>query len=739
MDMAAYLPVERPLITSSNPRLDVHGLTPTEIAQIQQVLARAERANEIVAKKTRQRKDEYEHLKSQVEAAERIMKSYHGGTAKEKKNLCHICFRVNVGLTVSHMCCLCQRKFCSSCGCRVKTGTKPGTPMEWTCALCYKEHRYMSLSGDWLSGRNQCNLSVSPGSAFSATSKTLSRSCGDLLDCIGSELNPTGDLDSMGTCGRILIQLGYLEAQCSLIVTIICAEGLNYTDVKDRKCSINPYAKMYLLPEKSVKMKRRTATLQETDNPAWKRCFKYEKISPGELKTRSLEISVWSLKKQKPRNMKRQLGQVTIDLSEVPLDNYPRLYPLDDPCELLMPRSCHSLPRQNAVDGGGVTHRHRRSTSDISSRNSMTSDESSCSDEVLKRGGLCHPSARLPHVFSDRDSGMAVSLSSVDTCTSGRKSPLSMIGQLFRKPCDDVDAHVREYRMSQAKQQAVKSKWSKRSSIEEVNATLKSTGDCSSLAIPNDDTYKSSSLPRKVSLDIPEGTSDDKRRHSMPVVTLRGGRSTSPALSNERRSTTVGLDRSHLSPRRYSRVNETYCLSPTPSEDGSLGSTVSALHMSDMQGLGIGQLLRSAQIGVENSGRIHLGFSLANHRLQISVYAANDLVFNSEDLANGQANAPYVKLYLLHDTKPVAGLKEQRTKCGDSLNNPQFGQTLTFRTTAIHNKILKVKVKYDTVKKTFKRKSHNHEIGQALIALDDLRVNNEEVKDGWYQLFPSRS
>ncbi|XP_065843087.1 regulating synaptic membrane exocytosis protein 2-like [Oscarella lobularis] len=714
MEMAAYLPTQRPTVIPHLPpsapaSLDLRGLSANEIARIQQVLTRADRANRVVAERTNKLKAEFDVLKEQVEAARRRATEW-----KDQKRLCQICFQVDVGSTsVSHTCCLCRRKFCSrsNCGCRTKTSNKRGTPMEWTCALCYKEHQYMTLSGNWIvTNRRLSSETVSPISP--RPNPIASR---PIIDSSSSESLGTGCCgdSEMGPCGRILIQLGYIEAQSSFIFTIICAEGLHYSEAKDRKCAINPYAKAYLLPDRSERMKRKTATLHDTNNPVWKRAFKYENISLEELRSRSLEVSLWSHKKQKPMRLKKHLGQVAIDLSKVTLTNLPQCYPLSSDGTWSSPIRHYESPQRFAPQ------------SPISARNSWSSVESSgcCSiDESVEKSSVFAsppPAETTPSIH--RKKGL----------------PLGKLGQIFSlREDDDVDRLVMEYKLRQQKCRRI-------SEMEEVEQTLRQTtehGSCS-LGVPEKEA-KTASLPRSSTLNIP-GDGGSSRRSSVPILSPRA-RSASPAPNAGSRGRLSVDNPSSINPlrlsprlRKSSRASETYSLSP--SEDGSAGSSVSALHPSEGCGLGVGQLLRSAQIGVDNSGQIQLGFSLTNRRLEITIFSATDLVYKSDHLTFGQANPPYAKLYLLHDTKPVSGQKEQRTKWGDCIIHPRFDQTLTFKMSEIQNKILKVKVKYDTSKKAFKCKSNSHEIGQALIALDDLQLREEEEVRGWYRLFPSQN
>lgn len=59
--------------------------------------------------------------------------------------------------------------------------------------------------------------------------------------------------------GRIQIKLGFDPTTLQLFVTIVCAAGLTPRAPHQLR---NPYCKLFLLPDRSEKSKRRTRTLQ---------------------------------------------------------------------------------------------------------------------------------------------------------------------------------------------------------------------------------------------------------------------------------------------------------------------------------------------------------------------------------------------------------------------------------------------------------------------------------------------
>ena len=60
----------------------------------------------------------------------------------------------------------------------------------------------------------------------------------------------------------------------------------------------DPYAKCYLLPDKSAKGKRKTNVIKNNLNPVWEERFTYEKVTLEELsKERVLEVTLWDFNK----------------------------------------------------------------------------------------------------------------------------------------------------------------------------------------------------------------------------------------------------------------------------------------------------------------------------------------------------------------------------------------------------------------------------------------------------------
>ncbi|ESN92341.1 hypothetical protein HELRODRAFT_136923, partial [Helobdella robusta] len=75
-----------------------------------------------------------------------------------------------------------------------------------------------------------------------------------------------------------------------LVVTIVGAISLR---PRENNILRNPYCKLYLLPDRSEKTKRRTKTVAGTLNPRWCQSFAYTPVKRRDLQSQSLQITVY--------------------------------------------------------------------------------------------------------------------------------------------------------------------------------------------------------------------------------------------------------------------------------------------------------------------------------------------------------------------------------------------------------------------------------------------------------------
>ncbi|CAD7093853.1 unnamed protein product [Hermetia illucens] len=134
--------------------------------------------------------------------------------------------------------------------------------------------------------------------------------------------HPQGSYSEPNIDGRVQVKLGYDANTLQLIVTIVCATGLT---LRSNGAARNPYAKVFLLPDRGNKSKRRTKTLASTCEPRWGQTFIYSGLRRADLVNRLLEITAWDYVRYGANDF---LGEVLIDLGSHILDDEPEWYNL---------------------------------------------------------------------------------------------------------------------------------------------------------------------------------------------------------------------------------------------------------------------------------------------------------------------------------------------------------------------------------------------------------------------------
>ncbi|XP_078039305.1 rab3 interacting molecule isoform X3 [Augochlora pura] len=122
--------------------------------------------------------------------------------------------------------------------------------------------------------------------------------------------------------GSLQVKVGFDSVGLQLIVTLICAVGLMPRNNGQPR---NPYAKIFLLPDKSEKSKRRTRTVANTNDPRWDQTFVYNGIRSTELRKRALEITVWDYRNYDTNDF---LGEAVLELGTSRLDEELEWLPL---------------------------------------------------------------------------------------------------------------------------------------------------------------------------------------------------------------------------------------------------------------------------------------------------------------------------------------------------------------------------------------------------------------------------
>ncbi|KAM9339649.1 synaptotagmin-like protein 3 isoform 2-T2 [Symphorus nematophorus] len=115
-----------------------------------------------------------------------------------------------------------------------------------------------------------------------------------------------GLFEGVSVAGELELALTYNIYSSCLEITVGACRNLNYGDIKKKKC--HPYVKLYVLPEKSGKMK--TAVKKNTTDPVYNEVFKHH-IERHLLFGKRLQASVWHSGTLKRKTF---LGEVLIPL-----------------------------------------------------------------------------------------------------------------------------------------------------------------------------------------------------------------------------------------------------------------------------------------------------------------------------------------------------------------------------------------------------------------------------------------
>eukprot|EP00070_Physeter_catodon_P043599 XP_028350493.1 regulating synaptic membrane exocytosis protein 1 isoform X31 [Physeter catodon] len=158
--------------------------------------------------------------------------------------------------------------------------------------------------------------------------------------------------------GQLSVKLWYDKVGHQLIVNVLQATDLPpRVDGRPR----NPYVKMYFLPDRSDKSKRRTKTVKKVLEPKWNQTFVYSHVHRRDFRERMLEITVWD----QPRVQEEEsefLGEILIELETALLDDEPHWYKLQthDESSLPLPQPSPFMPRRH-VHGESASKKLQRS------------------------------------------------------------------------------------------------------------------------------------------------------------------------------------------------------------------------------------------------------------------------------------------------------------------------------------------------------------------------------------------
>ncbi|XP_023183712.1 regulating synaptic membrane exocytosis protein 1 isoform X11 [Xiphophorus maculatus] len=160
--------------------------------------------------------------------------------------------------------------------------------------------------------------------------------------------------------GQLSVKLWYDKVGHQLIVNVLQAAELPLRpDGRPR----SSYVKMYFLPDRSDKSKRRTKTMKKTCEPKWNQTFVYTHVHRRDFRNHMLELTVWD-QPRSPEEDSTFMGEILIELETALLDDKPHWYPLQthDVSSIPLPRPSPFLPRRHTDAPGKKLQRSQRVT-----------------------------------------------------------------------------------------------------------------------------------------------------------------------------------------------------------------------------------------------------------------------------------------------------------------------------------------------------------------------------------------
>ncbi|XP_034537193.1 regulating synaptic membrane exocytosis protein 1-like isoform X4 [Notolabrus celidotus] len=160
--------------------------------------------------------------------------------------------------------------------------------------------------------------------------------------------------------GQLSVKLWYDKVGHQLIINVLQAVDLSLRpDGRPR----SPYVKMYFLPDRSDKSKRRTKAVKKTCEPKWNQTFVYSHVHRRDFRNHMLEMTIWD-QPRSPEEDSIFMGEILIELETALLDDKPHWYPLQthDVSSIPLPRASPYLPRRNTDTPGKKLQRSQRVT-----------------------------------------------------------------------------------------------------------------------------------------------------------------------------------------------------------------------------------------------------------------------------------------------------------------------------------------------------------------------------------------
>ncbi|KAM9513044.1 regulating synaptic membrane exocytosis protein 2 isoform 25-T26 [Salvelinus alpinus] len=509
--------------------------------------------------------------------------------------------------------------------------------------------------------------------------------------------------------GQLSVKLWYDKVGHQLIVTILGAKDLpSREDGRPR----NPYVKIYFLPDRSDKSKRRTKTVKKSLEPKWNQTFMYSPVHRREFRERMLEITLWDQARVREEESEF-LGEILIELETALLDDEPHWYKLQthDVSSMPLPRASPN-PQRRQLHGESPTRRlpiqrsQRISDSEISDYD--CEDGVGVVSDYRQNGRDLHSST-----LSVPEQAMSSNhcSRSADMNRARSRSPSVPPPQRSLDPGYDIDPASSQYSSSNRVDRCSVS--DDHHSPDRANPRSGSA-QTSPTSTPMSDRRGGRQLPQLP----PTGTKGRKAGGKKLRSTVQ--RSTETGLAVEMRSRMT---------RQASRESTDGSMNSYSSEGNLIFPGVrlsSDAQFSDfLDGLGPAQLVGRQTLATPPMGDIQIGIVDKKGALEVEVIRARGLVGKPGSKA---LPAPYVKVYLLENGACIA---KKKTKVARKTLDPLYQQQLPFEE-APGGKVLQIIVWGD-----YGRMDHKSFMGAVQILLDELDLSNMVI--GWFKLFPPSS
>ncbi|XP_036193887.1 regulating synaptic membrane exocytosis protein 2 isoform X9 [Myotis myotis] len=575
---------------------------------------------------------------------------------------------------------------------------------------------------------------------------------------------------------RVQIKLWFDKVGHQLIVTILGAKDLpSREDGRPR----NPYVKIYFLPDRSDKNKRRTKTVKKTLEPKWNQTFIYSPVHRREFRERMLEITLWDQARVREEESEF-LGEILIELETALLDDEPHWYklqthdvssfPLPHPSPYMPRRQLHGesptrrLQRSKRIsdseisdydcdDGIGVVSDYRHNGRDLQS-STLSVPEQVMSSNHCSPSGSPHRVDVIGRTRSWSPSVPPPQSRNVDQGLRGTRSTTGHYNTISRmdrhRVVDDHYSPDRDRDCEAADRQPYHRSRSteQRPVLERTTARSRSTErpDTNLMrSMPSLMTGRSAPPSPALSRSHPRTGSVQTSPSSTPVAGRRGRQL--PQLppkgtlerkaggkklrSTVQRSTETGLavEMRNWMTRQASRESADGSMNSYSSEGNLIFPGVrlaSDSQFSDfLDGLGPAQLVGRQTLATPAMGDIQVGMMDKKGQLEVEIIRARGLVVKP---GSKTLPAPYVKVYLLDNGVCVA---KKKTKVARKTLEPLYQQLLSFEESP-QGKVLQIIVWGD-----YGRMDHKSFMGVAQILLDELELSNMVI--GWFKLFPTSS